>query len=69
MFVPIGQLLRPSWGEGVEEYGATSAASVEYNFVRSSGYVSPAVSIVVVLLIAAVAMAVALRALERKEIH
>jgi len=26
IFVPIGQLLRPSWGEGVEEYGATSAA-------------------------------------------
>jgi ABC-type transport system involved in multi-copper enzyme maturation permease subunit len=40
-----------------------------YDAVRSSGYVSPAVSIAVVLLISAAATVLALRAVERKEIH
>lgn len=40
-----------------------------YDPVRPVGYVSPAASIVVVLLISAAAMALALRAVERKEIH
>ena len=75
-FVPFWA--QASGGEIIPQYSnwfgfqwivTRSDNGLEYDLVRSSGYVSPAVSIVVVLLIAAVAMSVALRALERKEIH
>ena len=42
---------------------------LEYDPVTTCGYVNPAVSIVAVLGIAATALGVALRAVERKEIH
>jgi ABC-2 type transport system permease protein len=75
-FVPFWE--QASGGEIIPQFSnwfgfkwilADSGDGLEYDPVRLSGYVHPVASIAVVIAIAAVALLVSLRAVERKEIH